>query len=340
MDNLTIDLRRFDEIPDALYTCAPTELESVLGGPSLFFVEGRQSSPLFVTVLQHGNEPTGFEAVQAILNKYRCQLLPRSMWLFIANVAAAKKRQRVLNGQTDYNRAWPGTLVPDSCEAKLMQQVVETVTAKPLFASIDLHNNTGTNPHYACLNELDPPFLHLAASFARTTVYYRQPVGTQSLAMAKYCPAVTLECGKAGEDAALDHAAEYLEACLHMQNLPDHALAKGGIILLKTQAIVKMKPGIDFGFDGTSEVRFRDDLDHFNFGVLNAGQWLADMTDCDQLPITATTDNGEDIAYDLFEIQNNRLITRNDIIPSMATLDVDIIKQDCLFYVMQEITAT
>lgn len=339
MDNLKLALQRFDEIPNALYSCASTELESILGGPSLFFVEGRQAPPLFVTVLQHGNEPTGFDAVQTILNQYRGQVLPRSMWLFIANVSAAKESQRVLDGQTDYNRAWPGTIQPESPEVELMQEVVKAVTAKPLFASIDLHNNTGTNPHYACLNELAPQFLNLATMFSRTVVFYRQPVGTQSLAMANHCPAVTLECGKAGETAALNHAIEYLNACLHLGRLPDHEPAKGDIKLLKTAAVVKMKPEIHFGFENSEyDVRFRRDLDQFNFGCFEPEDCLAHLKSGTALPVTAIADSGDDIAAQLFVIRQNKLVTRNKLIPSMATLDTEIIRQDCLFYVMEEMS--
>lgn len=336
MENLTIDLQRFDQIPDALLSCASTELESILGGPSLFFIEGRQSTPLFVTVLQHGNEPTGFEAVQAILNKYRGAMLPRSMWLFIANLSAAKNRQRVLDGQSDYNRAWPGTQVPESSEAKLMRKAFRTVTAGPLFASVDLHNNTGINPHYACLNKLDPRFLNLATMFARTVIFYRQPIGTQSLAMAEHCPAVTLECGKAGEDAALKHAIEYLDACLRIRRLPVNEPARGDIKLLKTLATVKVKPDINFGFDDKSALQFCSDLDQHNFGKIIANSVVATLNDVDQMPITATTDDGRDIANKMFRISDGKLVAVTDIIPSMATLDTNIIRQDCLFYAMEE----
>ena len=36
-----------------------------------------------------------------------------------------------------------------------MREVVDIVDSQAPFASIDIHNNTGNNPHYACLNRLD-----------------------------------------------------------------------------------------------------------------------------------------------------------------------------------------
>jgi len=63
-----------------------------------------------------------------------------------------------------------------------------------LFASIDIHNNTGINPHYGCVKKLDPQFLNLSRLFSRTMIYVVQPGGVQSKAFSHLCPAVTLEC--------------------------------------------------------------------------------------------------------------------------------------------------
>jgi hypothetical protein len=39
-----------------------------------------------------------------------------------------------------------------------MAEVVQRMRQRGLFASIDLHNNTGANPHYACVNVIDNRF--------------------------------------------------------------------------------------------------------------------------------------------------------------------------------------
>jgi len=335
-------LQRYSEIPKALLDCKVTDLFALLGGPSLFYLEGQRSPPLFITVLQHGNEPTGFDAVQKILLKYDGAKLPRAVWLYVANVEAAEQGLRVLPHQNDYNRAWPGTPDDSTVEANLMAQVVEIVTENPPFASIDIHNNTGCNPHYGCINRQETPFFHLAALFARTTVYFRQPVGVQSLAMAEHCPAVTLECGQAGQHAALDHATEYIDACLHMHHLPEHTVVPGDIHLLETVAVVKMRPGVSFGFEGEAdrsalEVCFRSDLDRFNFGSLKKGDRLAAVQPGTPMPICATINDGRDITSEVFEVSGEQLVLKEDIIPSMATLDTSVIRQDCLFYLMKEI---
>ena len=333
-------LKRFDAVPEAMLHVPATELKSLLGGPSLFYLKGNREPPLFITVLQHGNEPTGFDAMQQILQKYQGRSLPRSVWLFVANVDGAKDGLRVQPGQNDYNRSWPGTLYKETSEAHLMRQVVDIVTGTdPLFASIDLHNNTGTNPHYGCVNELAPQYLNLATLFARTVVFFRKPVGVQSLAMAQHCPSVTLECGQAGENAALDHAVEFLDACLHLQHLSDRPVAPHDISLLRTVAIAKMNEDISFSFgDGADDVLFRPDLDKLNFSPIEAGSVIAFVRNGTPMPIYVLNDDGQDIAEEIFEIIGGKLRLKKQLIPSMATLDTSIIRQDCLFYVMEAMT--
>ena len=87
-------LTETDKLPDGLLECPVESLGDVLGGPTLIHLPGRRPEPLFVTVLAHGNESTGFYALQALLKKYHDQQLPRALSVFIGNVAAASQGQR------------------------------------------------------------------------------------------------------------------------------------------------------------------------------------------------------------------------------------------------------
>ena len=68
-------LQQLDQLPEALLNCAATDLQTILGAPTLLHLQGRQSQPLFVSVLMHGNETTGLGcgpgAPQKILAKWR-----------------------------------------------------------------------------------------------------------------------------------------------------------------------------------------------------------------------------------------------------------------------------
>ena len=63
-------LKQLDHIPPGLLDLEATQLQAVLGGPTLIHLEGRRQEPLLVTVLMHGNETTGWEAVRILLRPY------------------------------------------------------------------------------------------------------------------------------------------------------------------------------------------------------------------------------------------------------------------------------
>jgi len=118
-----------------------------------------------------------------------------------------------------------------------------------LFASVDVHNNTGLNPHYACVNRVDDRFFQLATLFGRTVVYFIRPRGVQSMALAELCPAVTLECGQVGQSLGVAHATDFLDACLHLAEIPDHPVAAHDMDLFHTVAVVRIPDGVPFGFE-------------------------------------------------------------------------------------------
>jgi Succinylglutamate desuccinylase / Aspartoacylase family len=167
----------FDSFPDELLHVPAWELLEHLKGPSLFRITGRRPEPLFVSVLLHGDEHTGWQAVQSVLGRHSGTQFPRSPLLFAGNIAAAKVHSRTLPTQSDYNRTWPGTTHLTAPETVLMKEVFEVVSGHMPYASIGIHNNTGNNPYYTCVTNFDDRYLHLARLFSRTVVYFERPVG-------------------------------------------------------------------------------------------------------------------------------------------------------------------
>ena len=104
----------------------------------------------------------------------------------------------------------------------------------------DIHNNTGLNPHYACITRPEPQFIALARLFSRTVVHFERPLGVHAGAFGRLCPAITVECGKAGGDTGAAHAVELIEACLSMAQLPPHDVVPHDVDLFRTYAIVKV----------------------------------------------------------------------------------------------------
>ena len=331
-------LNEIEHLPDGLLETPVEFLAELLGGPTLLHLPGRRPEPLFVTVLAHGNESTGFYAVQSLLQKYQGRELPRTLSIFIGNVTAASQGQRFLDGQTDYNRVWPGTDLRNTPEMQMMQQVVDSMRARKAFASIDVHNNTGINPHYGCINRVDNQFLHLAAQFSRTVVYFIRPLGVQSMAMSYVCPAVTIECGKPDHEYGMAHARDYIDACLHMSELPQHPVASHDVDLFHTVAVVKIPADVSFGFDGSAlDLQLNGNLDHLNFRELPAGTELGRVRPGAAVELDVTDDNNQSVYDRYFTINDDALVTARPLMPSMLTLDETIIRQDCLGYLMERL---
>jgi succinylglutamate desuccinylase len=327
-----------DHFPDMLLDVPATELWRHLRGPSLFRIPGRQAAPLFVSVLLHGNEDTGWRAVQAVLRQHRDATLHRPLLLFVGNIEAARARVRTLPHQEDYNRAWPGTLRPHTFTALMLRHVVEIVRQETPFASIDIHNNTGNNPHYACVNSFDERHLHLARLFGRTVVYFEQPVGVQSAALAKICPAVTIECGRASDEPGVVHVAELITSTLALARFPDRPVPDGDLDLMRTFAIVKVPPGANFSYDGTdADFRLRSDLDRLNFSELEPGAVFGTLGNgCHQhLDVIAVGDGASKTPY--FEYGGGDIRLSQRAIPAMLTLDPNAVRLDCLGYLMHRI---
>ncbi|MBV2091450.1 MAG: succinylglutamate desuccinylase/aspartoacylase family protein [Candidatus Thiodiazotropha sp. (ex Ctena orbiculata)] len=334
-------LTQYDHIPDGLLMLEADMLIGQLPGPSLIHLPGRKPQPLFVSVLMHGNEHVGWEAIRLLLKRYQGgKELPRSLSLFIGNVAAAAEHKRLLPGQPDYNRVWPGCQAAETAERRMMAQVVDLMRERKPFASVDVHNNTGLNPHYACVNKLDSAFLHLALLFSRTVVYFLRPKGVQSMAFAELCPSVTLECGKVGSAHGVEHALEYLEACLHLAEHPQHPVAHQDIDLFHTVAQVKVAGNTRFGFaPGESELVFDPDLDHMNFRELPAGTLFGWVNGRGIEALDVRDEQGAEVARDYFQIDDGQLCLNRSVMPSMLTKNLEVIQQDCLCYLMERYTA-
>lgn len=334
-------LHTFHGLPDDLLGVPARHLWQHLPGPSLFDIPGRDPRPLFASVLLHGNEDTGWTAIRKVLSEHRRQGrdLGRRLLLFVGNIAAAKANVRTLDTQTDYNRTWPGTRFPEAPEAALMCEVVERVAAERPFASIDIHNNTGNNPFYACVNRLGERHLHLARLFSRQVVFFTRPVGVQSAAMARLCPAVTVECGLPGSEAAAGHAAGFIEAALSIDHLPETPVPDHDLDLMQTAVIVRVPVDATFSYDGAdADFRFISDIDRLNFSELPAGTLFGHLGGAGDRQLTVVpggefdTDPASYLGY-----EKNAIRLARNAIPAMLTRDPRAVRLDCLGYLMHRI---
>lgn len=331
-------VKQMDSLPKELLTIAPERIHTLFPEPTVFHLPGKHKAPLFISVLLHGNETTGFLALQKLLIKFQQQELPRSLSFFLGNTLAASHGVRRLDNQPDYNRIWPGTELAETKESKITQQIVDIMANRNIFASIDVHNNTGLNPHYACINKLEDNFLQLGVLFDRLVVYFTRPKGVQSGAFAKLCPAVTLECGKPGQQYGVDHAFEHLYGSLHLTQFSEQKIATQDVDLYHTVAQVKVNQDISFSFnDRHTDLYFDKELERMNFTEIPAGTHLGSVPTNSQMPLTAINESGLNVTDQYFSIMENNLQTNKKTMLSMLTLDERVIRQDCFCYLMERI---
>ena len=332
-------LKQYDHLPEGLLERPASSLYKQLDGPTLIHIPGKIEQPLLISVLQHGNENTGWEAARRLLKSYsHGQQLPRSISLLIGNIQAARFNRRRLDEQLDYNRCWPtGKPGEDKSELHLIfRQVLEIMRAKKPFAAVDIHNNTGQNPHYAAINRLDKQFFHLAKLFSDTVVYFTIPEGVFSNAFANICPAVTLECGLAGNIHGTDHSISYLETLLQLSSIPNTPLSSADIGLFHMVATVKVAAGLEIGFDCKQcDLELAADLDHLNFTELASNTSFGRVRNGLSHPLVTTDMHGMDVSDRYFRIQANQIRTTRPVMPSMLTMNERIIRQDCLCYLME-----
>jgi len=332
-------LNILDKVPERLLDLEAKDLHTLLPGPTLIHLEGRRIEPLFVSVLLHGNEDTGWLAIRELLKKYENQKLPRSLSVFIGNVKAARFFERFMDGQPDFNRIWDDNeLNRNLPERAMAKQVVATMKARRVFASIDIHNNTGLNPHYACVRVLDHKHLYLANLFGRTVVYFLTPHEVQTEPFSKICPSVTVECGQPGEPSGVTHAFEFIDAVLHLSGFPSGEVNERDVDLFHTVAVAKVPESVSISFsDPGCDIQFLDDLDHLNFRELPAGTTLGWVKPDSNAGLDVFDDMGQSVSSRYFRIEDNELRTLKPIMPSMLTVSTTAIRKDCLCYIMERV---
>ncbi len=330
-----------DTLPEGFLDTPARQLHRLLRGPTLIHLPGRRPTPLFVSVLLHGNEDSGVVALQSLLRGHAGRRLPRALSILVGNVSAARAGLRRLDGQPDYNRVWPGTdRHAEAREHAAMSEVYRHMQAQGPFASIDIHNNTGLNPAYCVVNRLDPAVLHLALLFSRTVVWFRGLAGSQTTAFSRLCPSLTVECGKPGTPANEAHAARFIDACLHLSSFPAHDVHEQDIDLYHTVATVRVPPELSFGFAGglagmPLDIDFEPQLDHMNFRQLEPGTVFG-RTRRDS-PLDVRDEDGREVADAFFDCSQGKIRLRRASTPAMLTLDERVVRQDCLCYLMERL---
>ncbi len=327
-----INLDELDHLPPALASVTARDLRSVFPNPTLIRLEGRHKQPLALGVMLHGNEPVGLAVLKRLQAWMNDHPLPRSLIIFVGNVFAAEAGLRKLPGRPDFNRIWKGGPEP---EHRLGEAVLAAFDEVDLFAHIDLHNNTGANPHYCCLHNERADTLQLASFLGPLAMFTHNPPTMFSNARASTIPAITAECGQPGEKAGEDAAFNLVMDTLHLDHFrgaPDRKLT-----VFEVKGRIEIAPDASFAFSNgvDADLELPPKLEHWNFFERPAGSTFARRLTGRQV-MTVVDEDRNDVTDHFFRVEGDRVILTRDATPAMLTMSEAAIRADCLGYLMQK----
>ncbi|MDA8791751.1 succinylglutamate desuccinylase/aspartoacylase family protein [Bacteriovoracaceae bacterium] len=334
MESLTIqDIDNFDS---AFLNTSVENITEYVQQPTLFHYRASLGRPIFISTLLHGNEHSGFLALQKLLRQIQSNevSLNQSLLILIGNPKAAAQNLRMLPGQPDFNRVWSGG---ENDSAGIAKQIIDYAKEKDPVCCIDIHNNTGKNPFYSCINKTDRQFLYLGSLFSKNIVFFTEPHEVLSMAFAQFCPSITIEAGLSGEEKGLNILQVKLQLLISHEAVPELPHFEN-VKVFHSYARLRFKHGtkVDFEFnsDSESDYSLKSELEEFNFKHLKAGETVAYHQGNDLFWVESN--EGENLFNDFFYLEGNELKVKKEFVPAMLTKNKDVIRDDCFGYIMED----
>ncbi|MFN3190915.1 MAG: succinylglutamate desuccinylase/aspartoacylase family protein [Aureliella sp.] len=329
-----------EKLPQGLLEVETCELTRVCPRPTLIelYPAGGacRNAAMFVSITQHGNEDAGLLAIQQFFRLCSPEQLTRPFKIFVANVEATRHGVRYTDSQVDFNRSWPGTDQRSNAIQQMLAEIYKRVASEPLHASIDIHNNTGRNPHYGCICSLNALHLNLASLFSDRLIYFTRPRGVQTQAFMDLCPSVTLECGRIGELEGAHFAARMLDKCMRTEEFA--SIQEGRKLdVMRTCARIQVREGCTVGFESGADIVLREDIDLLNFRKIPAGEPIGRLAKQLDRCIAVLDSDGNDVTSHFVNDSMGELRFERSVTPSMLTKDLRVMRQDCLGYLMDQV---
>ena len=327
-------LYRWDALdPDALGPSVEAFLAR-LPGPVWIRVPGRdrRRTRVFSTLL-HGNEPSGVRAVYGFLA--RREVPATDLVLTLGAVEAARTpplfSHRALPGRRDLNRCFRAPFHgPEGETARALLDALQSARPEAL---VDAHNTSGAGPAYAVSVGSDPGLRTLAARFAPHLVVTDLRLG--ALMEALPFPAITLECGGAGDPQADRVAQECLRT---LADADDLFAGAGELDLFEHPVRIELAPGALLAYAPApqpgADLTLVPDVDRLNFGIAARGEALGWVGARGLDALRAVGGRGAADVADFLAAEDGRLVCARDVRPFMITTEPEIAASDCLFYLI------
>lgn len=304
-----------------------SELHTVLDGPTLFDLTMNGQAPIFVAVLLHGNEISGWDAVRSVLKELLHNGQDLSMLLLVGNVLAAREGVRALDGQTDFNRIWEEE---NGQKFQWAEEVIERVAARKPWFALDLHNNTCPNPHHSVITDMNPSTLSAARKFSETAIFAMQPLSILSRRCSQFCTAITLEVGIPSDPTSSDRARAYLQYLTELGGVPATHSDDLRIYTNKVRVVVENAQELD----EWQVPNFTPFLSNWNFKTLDKGTEIAQLKNGGGR-LLAQDERLNDVTSSYLEYKDDTVCLNSDVIMSMYTDNPRIALQDCVCYFLE-----
>lgn len=339
----------FDEIsylknPDFLVLNADyIQFLMTLTGPTVIDITGIDESKCRVfTTLLHGNEPSGLIAMHRWLTANDELPVPATNVRFIicsveaANISPIFSR-RYLDGGKDINRCF-SDVTTNNCgfctRAILIEKAIREVEPEIL---VDLHNCAGSGPAFAIAAMVTPEVLSITSNFCQMIILSGLQLGT--LMERKFdCPMITVKCGGSNDEQSHHIAYQGLKK-LTLNDRPKNFQPDRAVDIIYNPLRLVLTPHTSLSYgnhdEGVIGVCIKLNIEQLNYGISRKDQMIGWVDDKGLSNFELINEHGKNVISDYFTCRKNILTCVVDIRIFMATDNINIALNDCLFYVVK-----
>ena len=310
---MSFDVRRKFDV--TLFDVDAADLHTELDGPTVFDLRRGTKRPFFASTLLHGNETSGWNSIRRFLADSK----EASLVVLVGNIEAAAQNQRHLPHETDFNRVWR----QDPWRTNL-QELLHEVDP---WCGIDIHNNSGPNPHYSVVTNFDSSTLALASMFSDKLIYTEHTKDILGYALSQYCPALTIETGTVDDAESEARAYELLRILSRMDQVPSKPCRE--LQTFSTRGIVKVEHASE---SKENFPHFDRKLDNKSFQTLTAGTEFVNCIPAGWHVNVMDPADDVDVTDEFIDFRGDRAYLKRDVVLSMFTRNPVLAVQDCVCY--------
>ena len=313
---MIFDIR--ERIDEQLLGIEAHELHRYLSRATVFDLSQSAVRPFFVSTLLHGNETSGWNATRRFITDFP----DASFVLFVGNVDAAAVQMRHLADEADFNRIWRQQPWSDA-----INQLLERFNP---WCGVDIHNNSGPNPHYSVVTDHRASTLALAALFSKKVIFTDHTLDILAHAVSFHCPALTVETGTVDDPTSEQRAYDFLKRLNQLRRVPEPSVNE--LETYETVGIVKVEHE-----NGSLEnfPRFDASLKQKSFSTLPAGSPFIDWLPAGWQVHVSDPAHDSDLTHDFLEFRDQSAFLKCDVVMSMFTNTPLLAIQDCVCYFLK-----